>query len=159
LYALGIQQVGETTAEQLSESFVSLNPLMKADVEYLQQLPDIGPVVAESIVGFFADKNNQMVITALFDAGVNYPDTGEVFVDKADLPLADKVIVLTGTLQSMARAEAKKRLQAMGAKVTGSVSKNTDLVVVGIEAGSKAKKAEELGIEIIDEDQLLALLK
>ena len=157
LYALGIPQVGETTAEQLAKFFPDIPQLMTADAEQLQELPDIGPIVASSIVDFFAAENNNKVVADLLSAGITYPEVVQQ-VSLDDLPLADKRIVLTGSLSSMSRAQAKKQLQALGAKVTGSVSKNTDLVVVGEDAGSKAKKAEDLGVTIINEDQLQELL-
>lgn len=159
LYALGIAQVGETTAEQLANSFGRISALSKASVESLEALPDIGPIVARGVVQFFSDANNQKVVGALEKAGVSYP---EIIVnelpDPDSLPLSDKTIVITGALQTMSRADAKKRLQVLGAKVAGSVSKKTSWVVVGADAGSKAKKAEELGVEMIDESQLQALL-
>ena len=159
LFALGIPQVGETTAEQLANSFGDLPNLAKADQEALEALPDIGPIVAENIVRFFADDNNQQVIDELLANGVSYePIEISALPDPDSLPLADKTVVLTGTLQSMSRSDAKKRLQALGAKVTGSVSKKTSMVIVGAEAGSKAVKAEQLGIEMLDEDAFLALL-
>ena len=160
LFALGIPQVGETTAEQLANSFGDLDSLGEADQEQLESLPDIGPIVAENIVRFFNDENNRQVIESLLSHGVNYAKIDvDSLPDPSSLPLADKTVVLTGTLQSMSRSDAKKRLQALGAKVTGSVSKKTSMVVVGAEAGSKASKAEELGIEMIDEEGLLALLE
>ena len=159
LFALGILQVGETTAEQLAMCFGSLNELANADASTLEALPDIGPIVANSIVRFFNDENNQAVVRALIERGVHYPEINVAErPDPSSLPLADKIVVLTGALQTMGRSEAKKRLQALGAKVTGSVSKKTSLVVVGADAGSKAAKAEALGIEMLTEEQLLELL-
>lgn len=160
LYALGIPQVGETTAEQLAASFGSVEALSLATSQGLEALPDIGPIVAENIVRFFADQNSRQVLDQLFEAGVRYPilDVG-LRPDPADLPLIDKTIVLTGALQTMSRSEAKKKLQGLGAKVAGSVSSKTSLVVVGEDAGSKAAKAQALGIEIIDEQGLLALIE
>lgn len=158
LYALGVSQVGESTAEQLANSFGNLDALSEASVENLESLPDIGPIVARSIVQFFADDNNRDVLAALQDNGVSYvPIDVSELPDRDSLPLTDKTVVLTGTLQTMSRAEAKKRLQSLGAKVAGSVSKKTAMVVVGADAGSKATKAEELGIDMLDEDALLAL--
>jgi len=149
IYALGIGQVGENTAEQLANSFGTLTAVGKADIETLEALPDIGPVVAQSIVDFFADENNRRVLAALEQTGVNYPEIEiDELPDPHSLPLAGNTIVLTGTLQSMSRADAKKRLQALGAKVTGSVSAKTSMVIVGSDAGSKATKAAELGIEM-----------
>ena len=159
LYALGISQVGETTAHQLAESFGSIDALTAASAEEYEALPDIGPIVAASVVRFFNDENSKSVLRSLFENGVEYQVIDvSALPDKASLPLADKTIVLTGTLQEMSRSDAKKQLQALGAKVAGSVSKKTSLVVVGADAGSKAVKAQDLGIEIIDEDGLLQLL-
>lgn len=159
LYALGIPQVGETTAEQLAYAFGNMQVLMSVEQEKLEVLPDIGPIVAANIVTFFAAQTNRAVIEQLLQNGVSYePIDVAKQVDSASLPLAEKNVVLTGGLSSMSRSDAKKRLQALGAKVTGSVSKKTSLVVVGTDAGSKAKKAEELGIKMIDEDALLVLL-
>jgi DNA ligase (NAD+) len=159
LYALGISQVGETTAEQLAQSFGSIEKLKDADLEVLEALPDIGPIVAASIVSFFSDPKNLQIIDRLAALGVVYPliDVPSV-ADIGKLPLHGKTIVLTGGLESMTRADAKKKLQTYGAKVAGSVSKNTSMVVVGTDAGSKAEKAAELEIEMLDEDQLLTML-
>ena len=159
LYALGISQVGETTAEQLADNYTNLAELMATDHQTLESLPDIGPIVANSIITFFSDNNNCSVIDELIEAGINYPDTA--YKDPAtekDLPLANMTIVLTGSLQELTRGDAKKRLQALGAKVTSSVSKKTDIVVVGTDAGSKAVKAQQLGIKMIDEEQLKKIL-
>lgn len=159
LYSLGIPQVGESTAEQLANTFGNLDALKSVGVEVLEGLPDIGPIVAQNIVRFFADSNNQAVMNALVELGVNYDEIAVADLpDPESLPLNGKTIVLTGALQSLSRSDAKKRLQALGAKVSGSVSKKTDLVVIGADAGSKAVKAQELEIETIDEDGLIALL-
>lgn len=159
LYALGISQVGETTAEQLANSFGSIAKLTQATALDLETLPDIGPIVAKNIEAFWRDNNNLLVVQSLLDNGVNYPEISVTeLADQDSLPLAGKTIVLTGALQSMSRSDAKKGLQALGAKVTGSVSKNTSLVVVGSDAGSKAIKAQELGINMIDEEQMLSLI-
>jgi len=159
LFALGIPQVGETTAEQLANTFGNLSALSEAQFDSLEALPDIGPIVAQNIVRFFQDENNMRVIQALLDAGVKYqPIEVGSLPDPLSLPLAGKTIVLTGTLQTMSRADAKKRLQGLGAKVSGSVSRKTSLVVVGSDAGSKAIKAQELGVEIINEDSLIEML-
>jgi len=160
LYALGISQVGETTAEQLAQSLGSVEALIDATESDLESLPDIGPIVAASIVSFFNDENNLEIINRLRSLGIQYEEIDvAAVVDVSELPLDGKTIVLTGGLDSMARGEAKKRLQVLGAKVTGSVSKNTSMVIVGSDAGSKAAKAEELGIEMLDEAQLLELLE
>jgi len=159
LYALGIPQVGESTAVQLANSFGSIEALTAADQLTLEALPDIGPIVAYNIVRFFEDQNNKAVIAALLQRGVHYePIDVTDQPDPDSLPLANNTIVLTGGLSSMSRSEAKKRLQALGAKVAGSVSKKTSIVIVGTDAGGKAAKAEELGVEMMDEEGLLALL-
>jgi len=159
LFALGIPQVGESTAEQLANTYGNLDALSGVTVEALEALPDIGPIVAENIVRFFTDQNSRGVMTRLMGSGVRYEAIiVDELPDPESLPLNGKTIVLTGALQSLSRSDAKKRLQAMGAKVSGSVSKKTDLVVVGGDAGSKAAKAQELGIEMIDEDGLIDLL-
>jgi len=159
LFGLGILQVGETTADQLANTFGNLSALSEASLESLEGLPDIGPIVAQSIVRFFADANNQKLLKQLKENGVHYPeiDVGAL-PDKDSLPFSGKTIVLTGALSSMSRSDAKKQFQALGAKVAGSVSKKTSLVIVGEDAGSKAVKAQELGIEMIDEDAMLVLL-
>lgn len=160
LYAIGIPQVGETTAEQLANTFGSINALESATAERLEGLPDIGPIVADNICRFFKQDENRQVVQCLLERGVNYPEIDvSSLPDPDSLPLAGKTVVLTGTLSSLSRSDAKKRLQALGAKVTGSVSKKTDMVVVGVDAGSKAVKAQELGIEMFDEDALQSLLQ
>ncbi len=160
LYALGIPQVGESTAEQLANTFGSMDALADANVDRLESLPDIGPIVADNIVRFFDQDSNRLVIQSLFDRGVTYDEIDIADLPDPDsLPMAGKTIVLTGTLSSLSRSDAKKKLQALGAKVTGSVSKKTDMVIVGSDAGSKAAKAEELGIDMLDEDALLALIE
>ncbi|MGD8925910.1 MAG: NAD-dependent DNA ligase LigA [Thioalkalispiraceae bacterium] len=157
IYALGIRQVGETTAKTLANYFGSLPALMKAGEDELITVPDVGPVVAESIAHFFKEPHNVSVIKKLQKAGVHWQDV-QVDVDKPQ-PLAGQVFVVTGTLSDMSRDEAKQALQALGAKVTGSVSKNTDYVVVGEDPGSKATKAEELGVKMLDEGAFKKLLK
>jgi len=160
LFALGITQVGESTAEQLANTFGNLDALTDVTADALEALPDIGPIVAENIVRFFADINSRAVVAALIGAGVHYgPIEVDQLPDPESLPLNGKTVVLTGALQSLSRSEAKKRLQLLGAKVSGSVSKSTTLVVVGSDAGSKAVKAQELGIEMIDEGALINLLE
>jgi DNA ligase (NAD+) len=158
LFALGIPQVGETTAQQLAAHFGSLDRLMEAGEETLQQVPDIGPIVAGSIHTFFAQRHNRDVISKLRDAGVRWQEHEPARDREGELPLSGKTFVLTGALESMTRDEAKEALQALGAKVTGSVSKKTDYVVVGADPGSKADKAGELGVEILDEDAFRRLL-
>ena len=156
LYALGIREVGETTARTLAAHFGALEPLLAADEAGLQQIPDIGPVVAAAIRAFFQEPHNREVIAGLHAAGVQWPETGVKPV--AAQPLAGKTVVLTGTLDSLSRDQAADRLRALGAKVAGSVSKKTDYVVAGRDAGSKLDKARELGVTVLDEAGLLALL-
>ena len=156
LYALGIHDVGETTAQTLANHYGSLDAITQADEAHLMMVPDVGPVVAKSIIEFFKQSHNQEVIAKLLKV-ITWP---EVKVKSAaELPLQGKIFVLTGTLAEMTRDEAKVKLQTLGAKVTGSVSKKTDYVVVGENPGSKADKAAELGIDILDEAALQDLLK
>ncbi len=159
LYALGIREVGEATAANLAEHFGTLDALQQADTEALKAVPDVGEVVAKHVVNFFREQHNREVITDLtVDVGISWPDVVAVDASALDNPFAGKVVVLTGSLQILTRDEAKDRLTALGAKVTGSVSKKTDLVVAGEAAGSKLAKAEELGIKVINEDEFIALL-
>jgi DNA ligase (NAD+) len=159
IYALGIRNVGEATAKDLARHFGKLKNLMRADEAQLQRIPDVGPVVAQSIVAFFAEKHNVDVIEDLLDVkrGGVMPKENEG-EPVGELPLAGKTFVLTGTL-TMPREEAKEKLEALGAKVSGSVSKKTDYVVAGVEAGSKLDKAQELGVAVLDEQQFMALLE
>jgi DNA ligase (NAD+) len=156
LYALGIPQVGEATAEALAEHFGAIETLMGADRETLEQVPNVGPAMAEDISEFFREKHNRDVIAALRKAGVHWPVVKKR--SKEGLPLAGKSFVLTGGLLSMSRDDAKKKLQALGATVSGSVSKKTDFVIVGEEPGSKYDKAKELGIQTLDEKEFLKLI-
>jgi len=143
LYALGISQVGEVTAKNLAGHFAGLEPLMAADEEALVEVPDIGPVVAESITRFFAQSHNREVIDGLIEAGVHWPDPQSQTAPGADdLPLAGKTFVLTGSLEAFTRDEAKARIEQLGGKVTSSVSGKTDYVVAGADPGSKRDKAE-----------------
>ena len=157
IYALGIRNVGEATAKDLAQHFGSLDNLLAADAESLQQVHDVGPVVAQSIVAFFSEPHNIEVVKALRASGVHWPEHQQRRT--AELPLNGKTFVLTGALDSMTRDEAKERLEALGAKVSGSVSKKTDYVVAGAEAGSKLDKARELGVAVLDEQRLLELLE
>jgi DNA ligase (NAD+) len=157
IYALGIRNVGETTAKDLARHFGSLDNLMVADEARLQQVPDVGPVVAQSITAFFAEPHNREVIAQLRASGVSWVEHEGERIEV--LPFSGKTFVLTGTLPSMSRDEAKAKLEALGAKVAGSVSKKTDYVVAGAEAGSKLDKARELGVPILDEQGLMQLLK
>lgn len=158
LYALGIREVGEATAANLAQYFGDLDALMGADQEALEAVPDVGPVVASHIHAFFAEDRNRTVIQALQDLGITWPKGKAAGAVSETGPFAGKTVVITGTLKSMTRDEAKDRIRAAGGKVTGSVSKKTDLVVVGENAGSKLEKAEALGIETIDEDRLGEIL-
>ena len=157
IFALGIRNVGETTAKDLARHFGKLDKLMQGDETELQEAPDVGPVVAQSIVLFFAEHHNREIIAQMRTAGVHWPETE---VERAaKLPLAGKTFVLTGTLPNLTRDEAKERLEAMGGKVAGSVSKKTDYVVAGADPGSKLQKARELGVAVLDERGLLELLE
>ncbi|MBI3479602.1 MAG: NAD-dependent DNA ligase LigA [Nitrosomonadales bacterium] len=157
IYALGIRNVGEATAKDLARYFGTLDNLLAADAARLQQVPDVGPVVAQSLIAFFAERHNLDVIKQLRAAGISWAEhDGEV---AEELPLRGKTFVLTGTLPNLSRDEAKGRLEALGAKVSGSVSKKTDYVVAGDEAGSKLDRARELSVPVIDEQQLLLLLE
>ncbi len=155
IYALGIREVGEATALALANYFKTLTAIQLATEEELQEVADVGPIVAHHIVTFFAQTHNQEVLTKLLGAGIHWP---KIFIkDKDALPLAGKTVVLTGSLAVMARNEAKAKLIELGAKVSSSVSKKTALVIAGEKAGSKLTKAQELGIEIMDEAQMLEL--
>ncbi len=156
LFALGIPDVGESTAKTLARYFGALDPLMSADEIALREVPDVGPIVAAHIVNFFAQPHNREVIDALRARGVHWPEGAPQRATEG--PLAGKTVVLTGGLDTMSRDEAGARLEALGAKVSGSVSKKTSIVVAGEAAGSKLVKAQELGIEIWDEATLLAFL-
>lgn len=157
LFALGIRDVGQATATTLARHFGTLEKLMAADEVELQEVQDVGPVVAKRVATFFRDERNLHVIAALRERGVHWPDM-QVVAPEA-LPLAGKTYVLTGNLEAFSRDEAKARLEALGAKVAGSVSSKTDCVVAGPGAGSKLSKAESLGIPVIDEAGLLELLE
>jgi DNA ligase (NAD+) len=156
LYALGIRDVGESTAKTLARHFGALAPLMAADEETLRTVPDIGPVVAARIAHFFAEPHNREVIAALQANGVHWKEGAPQRASEG--PLAGQTVVLTGGLESMSRDDAGAKLEALGAKVSGSVSKKTSFVVAGEAAGSKLVKAQELGLEIWDEARLLEFL-
>src|SRR6476661_9399404 len=155
LYALGIRHVGEATARDLARHFGKLDGVMDASVEQLMEVPDVGPIVAESVARFMREPHNREVIERLA-ASLRIRQTQPQA--KAAGPFAGKIVVLTGTLGSMTRDEAKERIEAAGGKVTGSVSKKTDFVVAGAEAGSKLDKAKELGVAVLDEAAFLGLL-
>ncbi len=159
LYALGIRQVGETTAKDLARHFGAMDRLMDASTEQLLQVRDVGPIVAQSIRTFFDQPHNREVVEQLRAAGITWTEgEGAAAAQAEALPLSGKTFVLTGTLPTLSREEAKERIEAAGGKVAGSVSKKTHAVVAGEEAGSKLDKAHELGIPVLDEAALLALL-
>jgi DNA ligase (NAD+) len=156
LFALGIRDVGEATAATLAAHFGDLQSLRAADEERLREVPDVGPVVATQIRSFFAEKHNQKILDGLVKL-VRWP--APKVPGDGDARLAGKRFVITGTLESMPRSEAKQRLEALGAKVSGSVSRNTDYVVAGANPGSKRAKAEALGVDILDESDFLELIE
>ena len=156
IYALGIREVGEATAQNLASDFGGMESLMQADDELLQQVPDVGPIVAAHIVAFFKQKTNRDIVQRLMATGIHWPKPKAPA--KSKQPLAGNIYVLTGTLSSMSRDDAKAKLQALGAKVAGSVSKNTTAVIAGENAGSKLSKAESLGVEVLSEVDLHKML-
>jgi len=156
LFALGIRDVGEATAAALAAHFGSLEDLIDASVEALEEVPDVGPVVAGHVHAFFQEKHNREVISELRKSGVSWPVTSKGVAD--ELPLAGKTFVLTGTLESMDRNAAQDRIRALGGKASGSVSSKTDYVVAGSNAGSKLQKAEKLGVSVIDEPTFLKMI-
>jgi len=156
ILALGIREVGEATAKNLANYFLTLPAIQEASTETLLKVDDIGEIVAQHIRRFFKQAHNQEVIQKLLDAGISWPELQRK--SQTESPLKDKIFVLTGSLVKMGRAEAKQALESLGAKVSGSVSKKTDYVVAGESAGSKLKKAQDLNLEILNEDDLLTLL-
>ena len=158
LYALGIREVGEATAAGLAAHFGTIEALEQASIDDLQKVPDVGIVVATHVRNFFAEESNREVIAQLRKEGVRWPAPVVVNAEEIDSPFAGKTIVLTGSLSQLSRDDAKAQLVALGAKVAGSVSKKTALVIAGEAAGSKLAKAQELGIAVIDEDEMLRLL-
>ncbi|TOH51038.1 DNA ligase (NAD(+)) LigA [Vibrio parahaemolyticus] len=157
LYSLGIREVGEATAANLAQHFKSLEAIQAATEEQLIAVQDIGVVVAKHITTFFEEEQNQAVVQDLLVQGIHWPEISAP-EQGAELPLEGKTVVLTGTLSQLGRTEAKEALQSLGAKVTGSVSKKTDILFAGENAGSKLTKAQELGIEIKTEQDLLELI-
>jgi DNA ligase (NAD+) len=155
LFALGIRDVGEATAQSLAAHFGDLALLRAADEESLQEVPDVGPVVARETASFFAESHNREVLDGLVKR-IHWPTPSQA--QSVDEALSDKRFVITGTLDAMSRDEAKRRLQALGAKVSGSISRKTDYLVAGANPGSKRSKAESLGVTILDEDGFLALI-
>ncbi|AJJ20321.1 NAD-dependent DNA ligase LigA [Yersinia intermedia] len=157
LYALGIREVGEATAANLAAHFCNLDNLRAADIDALKSVPDVGEVVARHVRNFLSEEHNQKVIAAL-EKVISWPEPQQIIAEEIDSPFAGKTVVLTGSLTILSRDEAKDRLAALGAKVSGSVSKKTDLVIAGEAAGSKLAKAQELGITVIDEAEMIRLL-
>jgi DNA ligase (NAD+) len=157
LYALGIRDVGEATALALAQNLGKLDAVIGATEDELQKVPDIGPIVASRIRSFFDEGHNIEVIDKLTAAGVRWDETEPATVP-TEGPFVGKTIVLTGTLSSMTRDEASARIQALGGRVTGSVSKKTDYLIHGENAGSKLTKAQSLGIDLLDEAALQKLL-
>jgi DNA ligase (NAD+) len=156
IYALGIRNAGESTARDFARHFGDLKPLLKASEEALLQVPDVGPVVARSVRQFLDEEHNRGVIEALLQAGVSWPKS-EPAPRRHDG--ATRTFVLTGTLSGMSRDEARAAIEAKGHKVSGSVSKKTDYVVAGEDAGSKLDKARALGIPILEEKEFIEKLK
>jgi DNA ligase (NAD+) len=156
LYALGIRDVGEATALALAQYFKDLDALRRAGPDEIQRVPDVGPVVAEHVAGYFRDPDNAALLNRLLAAGVTWP---AIVAPAGTGELTGKTFVLTGTLTSMSRDAAGEAIQKLGGKVSGSVSKKTDYVVAGAESGSKLKKAEQLGITVLDEAAFLRLLE
>lgn len=160
LYALGIREVGVTTAQNLADYFGFLERIEQADEATLLAVPDVGEIVAKHILAFFGEDHNKVIIEQLKKVGLNWPESEPVSSkETAELPLSGKVFVITGTLSEMGREDAKHYLQALGGKVTGSVSAKTDCLVAGEKAGSKLTKAENLGINILDEAGFIDLLR
>lgn len=160
LYALGIREVGETTAESLAAHFGDLDPLMEADEEALIAVPDVGPIVAGRVREFFDDPDKRKLVEDLRSVGITWPvsEPQSGSVAGADAPLEGQTFVLTGTLSELTRDEAAQRLKALGGKVTGSVSSKTSYVIAGDKPGSKIQKAQKLEIPVLDEEAFLALL-
>jgi DNA ligase (NAD+) len=148
--------VGETVAELLAGHFGDLDPIVAASREELETVPGVGPTIAESVTRFFADRRNREEVERLRASGVGFERTAPS--RRGQGPLAGKVFVLTGTLSGMSRAEVKGRIEALGGKVVGSVSKQTDYVVAGADPGSKLERARELGTEVLDAEALRELL-
>jgi DNA ligase (NAD+) len=156
LYSLGIREVGEATAQNLANHFLTLEKITQASVDALTEVSDVGEIVAKHVRGFFSEEHNMAVVNALVEQGIHWP---ELTAPSADAqPLAGLTYVLTGTLSELNRNDAKERLQALGAKVSGSVSAKTDALIAGEKAGSKLTKAQDLGIDVLTEADLIALL-
>jgi len=157
VFALGIRDVGEATAQNLAMHYGHLDAIMNADEDDLQTVQDIGPIVANHLVHFFKQKHNRDVIQKLLKAGIHWPAV-DVVSTASDSKFSGKTVVITGTLASMKRDDLKDKLQAFGAKVAGSISKKTDFLIAGTDPGSKYEKAQQLGVEVLDEEQVIAYL-
>ena len=156
LFALGIREVGEATGQTLAQNFGNFEAVIEADLEQLLEVDDVGPIVARHIVDFFNNPDNLSIVNALRESGVHWDD---IDISPDSQPLAGQTWVLTGSLETMSRAEAKDRLQSLGAKVAGSVSAKTHCVVAGPGAGSKLTMAQSLNIKILDEQQFVEFLE
>lgn len=156
LYSLGIREVGEATAQNLANHFLTLEKITQASVDALTEVSDVGEIVAKHVRGFFTEEHNMDVVNALIEQGIKWPALTAPSADAQ--PLAGLTYVLTGTLSELNRNDAKARLQALGAKVSGSVSAKTDALIAGEKAGSKLTKAQDLGIDVLTEADLIALL-
>jgi len=157
LFGLGIRHVGEATAKDLARHFGSIDRIMEASIDALLEVPDVGPIVAQSIRGFFDQVHHREIVEQLRAAGIQW-DEGQGIHGDAARPLVGMTLVLTGTLATLSRDEARDLIESAGGKVAGSVSKKTHFVVAGAEAGSKLDKARELGVPVLDEEGLRALL-
>ena len=151
IYALGIREVGEATAKTLAKHFGSIEKIEAASIEELTEVSDVGPIVAAHIHGFFAQKHNRELIQKLINKGIHWP----VIEIATEQPLKGQTFVITGSLETLSRDEAKQKLEALGAKVSGSVSAKTNYVIVGADAGSKLAKAQELGVKTLNEQEFL----
>jgi len=156
LYALGIRDVGEATALGLAQYFKDIEALRRAGKDEVQRVPDVGPVVAENVAAYFQNGENIEILERLLAAGITWPDIATAVVSGG---FVGKTFVLTGTLEAMSRDEAGEAIRNLGGKVSGSVSKKTDYVIAGADAGSKLKKAKELGLTVLEEAEFLGLLK
>ncbi|MGO3750508.1 helix-hairpin-helix domain-containing protein, partial [Vagococcus salmoninarum] len=161
LFGLGIRHVGAKAGQVLAEHYLTIEAVMAATIAELTEIDSLGETIAQSIVTYFEQEEVQLLISELRSAGVNLTYKGVTTADLADIdsPFKDKTIVLTGSLSHFNRNEAKARIEALGGKVTGSVSKKTDIVVAGAEAGSKLTKAQELGVTVWNEEQMVAAIE
>jgi len=156
VFSLGIPEVGEVTAKNLANYFITLEAIRQADYEQLIEVDDVGDIVADHIVKFFEQPHNDEVISGLLTAGLHWPDP--IQTESVESPFSGKVVVLTGSLQVLTRSDAKQKLEALGAKVTGSVSAKTDYLIAGEKAGSKLTKAEALGVSVLTEAEWIAMI-